>query len=589
MREFAGRLARRSRCVRGWSAGALVLAAGMIAAPSAFGTAGHFNEAPGSPIAVGEEPRNLVSGDFNGDCCADLAVAASADHSVTILLGDGHGGFVPAAGSPEPTSEPAVGIDSGDFDNDGDLDLAIASWGEGPSNVTILLGEGNGDFEPGPVYPGFGAATDLVVEDFDEDGDPDLAVVDLADAAVVVMLGDGSGGFAATPSPISVGLGPQAIAAGDLNGDAHVDLAVPNGDDGTVTLLLGDGSGGFDESLGGPLSVASSPRAIALAQLDGEPGDDIAVASSSSATVDVMLNDGSGDFVSAPGSPLTASEASYVEPVDLDGDGILDLAVAGGLDIFTFRNDGSGDFAPLNEQGEPVGISPLGIAADDYDGVGLPDLAVANFNSDDVTVLLNESGPSVAMRGRPFGGRASDDPSPSYELSSDDPEATFICRLDDGPWEVCDSPAELGPLADGEHRFRARAVDANGNVSRGHGHRRFVIDTELIDPEASIGKRQPQRGAKIKITGRAGAGEKAVGVLRARVRTGGRTYILDSARAELEPGVAQRLQATVGGAAAKRIKSAMASGRKPRVRAWLKVRDRAGNSVRVQQRLRLTS
>src|SRR5689334_23199814 len=109
----------------------------------------------GSPppgcFATGATPGNLAVADFNRDRKVDLAVVNAESANVTILLGDGKGGFAPAPGSPFPAGPHPNDIAAGDFNRDGLLDLAIANH-ETPE-VTLLLGDGKGGFAPAARSP----------------------------------------------------------------------------------------------------------------------------------------------------------------------------------------------------------------------------------------------------------------------------------------------------------------------------------------------------------------------------------------------------------------------------------------------------
>src|SRR6202011_4136467 len=165
--------------------------------------------------------------DFNADEKADLAVADLNGGNVTVLLGNGSGGFTAANGSPFAVGSFPQSLAVGDFNGDGKADLAIAN--NNSNNVTVLLGNGSGGFTTAsgrPFAAGSGPRS-VAVGDFNGDCKLDLAVANSAGANVTVLLGNGSGGFtAASGSPFAAGSGPYSVAVRDFNADGKADLAI---------------------------------------------------------------------------------------------------------------------------------------------------------------------------------------------------------------------------------------------------------------------------------------------------------------------------------------------------------------------------
>jgi hypothetical protein len=207
-----------------------------------------FAQPAGSPFSAGQGPASVAVGDFNLDGKLDLAVANAASGNVTILLGDGSGGFTQATGSPVGAGQGPAPVAVGDFNRDGKPDLAVAS----ADGVTILLGDGSGGFiEPAGSPVGTGNQTQSVaVGDFNRDGKPDLAVAS-ADG-VTILLGDGSGGFTEPAgSPVGAGNAFTAVAVGDFNRDGKPDLAVVDIDSSTGTLQLNTCTATNSPTIGG--------------------------------------------------------------------------------------------------------------------------------------------------------------------------------------------------------------------------------------------------------------------------------------------------------------------------------------------------
>ncbi len=128
----------------------------------------------------------------------------------------------------------------GDVNSDGRLDLVVAN--NNSDNVTILLGDGRGNFTPatsGPARGGSGPGA-LAIGDFNHDGHPDLAVADNRGDKVMVALGNGVGGFLPAPgAPYPAGNGPAAVVVGDFNRDGTLDVAAANSLSSDLTVLLG--------------------------------------------------------------------------------------------------------------------------------------------------------------------------------------------------------------------------------------------------------------------------------------------------------------------------------------------------------------
>jgi hypothetical protein len=353
---------------------------------------GSFLGAAGSPCAVGGGPGSVVVGDFNRDGFPDLATADFSSNNVTVLLGNGLGGFTAAPGSPFTAGTYPVSVVVGDFNGDGIQDLAAANHLD--DNVIVLLGNGSGGFTPAPSSP-FAAGAEpqsLAAGDFNRDGIQDLAIANSVSNNVTVLLGNGSGGFMpASGSPFSVGDGPYSVVVGDFNGDGIQDLATANSGSGNVTVLLGKVSGGFTMAPGSPFAAGTKPLSLGVGDFDGDGFQDLAAANFGSNDMTVLLGNGSGGFTAATGSPFTVGFApASVVVADFNGDGFQDLAAANwrSNDITVLLGSGSAGFMAMTGSPLAVGSYPSSVIVADFNGDGVEDLATANSGSDNVTVLL---------------------------------------------------------------------------------------------------------------------------------------------------------------------------------------------------------
>jgi tetratricopeptide (TPR) repeat protein len=238
---------------------------------------GLFTEAPGSPFAVGNNPRSVIVADFDGDGFLDLAVANQGDNSISLFHGNGDGTFTQFPSSPfkltntSTISETApVAMASANFrnqvnsiNNSGEVDLAVVN--QGSNNVSILLST----VSKNPIT-----------------GNLNVTLTE------------------ASNSPIAVGTTPVAIATGDLNADGVPDLGVVNQGNssvsGSVSILLGSSNldGTFTPATGSPLATATTPAGIVIASFANGPVPDIAVTNQGSSTLGVYLGLGGGTFAS---------------------------------------------------------------------------------------------------------------------------------------------------------------------------------------------------------------------------------------------------------------------------------------------------
>jgi hypothetical protein len=226
----------------------------------------------------------VAVGDFNGDGKLDLAVANASSNNVSVLLGNGTGGF--GAATNYAVGAPPHSVAVGDFNGDGTLDLAVGN--NGSNNVSVLLGNGTGGFGTATNYAAGSSPHSVAVGDFNGDGKPDLAVANQNSNNVSVLLGNGNGTFGPAIN-YAVVTTPESVAVGDFNGDGKPDLAVANGGSGvSVSVLLGNGDGTFGAAT--DYAVGTRPVSVAVGDFNGDGGPDLAVANFYSNNVSVLLN-----------------------------------------------------------------------------------------------------------------------------------------------------------------------------------------------------------------------------------------------------------------------------------------------------------
>ena len=384
-------LSRFRALVFGTVAAAFALALPAVAAaePGTFGSAGEFQ--------VGNTGYDLAVGDFDGDDTLDVAVPNANGSNVSVLLGDGDGTFTEADESPIATNGSPLGADTGDLDGDGDDDLVVTEGAT--STLRVLLSDGDGTFTvAGTPVPTGADPREVVIGKFTNDAFLDAAVVnadyDESAGSVTVLLGNGTGALtAAASSPEAAGDNASNLAAGDFNADGKEDLAVSNTGGDTVSILLGSDSGDFASPAAPTVASGGGPDGIAAAPLDSTAGTDLAVVNVFADNTSVLLGNNLGAFAAAPSSPEVQGD-NDVTAADFDGDDDVDLATPEGdnISVAILLNDGSADFS-LSPQGP---VSSLGlvarVAAADLDNDGDQDLLVGGGNGGyyAVTSLLND-------------------------------------------------------------------------------------------------------------------------------------------------------------------------------------------------------
>jgi hypothetical protein len=352
---------------------------------------------PAVPYDTPAYPYAVTVGDFNGDGRPDLAAIDSGeDYSTTtggvsVLLGNGDGTF----GAPRlfPAGQFPQSLAAGDLDGDGDLDLVVTNYAGG--DLSVLRGNGDGTFLPPVNYDTLVYPLALVLADLDRDGDLDVVAGGLFGTSVLLNHGDGTLGAAQVVEPGSNLT--RSLAAADFNGDGNPDIAAmeldcfPDGSTNCARVWLGDGGGGLT------LSFAYAPAwvlsAVAAGDFDGDGHPDLAVSGwdSSSPFVAVLLGDRDGTFREAaphrPGvSPI------FVMAADLNVDGATDLVIAeyGGEAVGVSLGNGDGTFRRAGTH--RVADSPYWAAAGFFDGDSYPDLAVASVYGVGgvLSVLIND-------------------------------------------------------------------------------------------------------------------------------------------------------------------------------------------------------
>jgi hypothetical protein len=455
---------------------------------------------PPTTVAVGDEPRGIAAADLVGDDALDLLVVHFTSRDLRVLEGNGDGTFSPDA--TYPLGGDAEDVATADLDDDGDEDAVVAV---DLQPVQVLLNDGTGALSASDAGGHAFGASGVAIGDLDGDGNLDIAVASSRDFTAHVLLGAGDGTFTAGETVPTSG-SPRRVALGDVDGDGDLDLATADFESSSATIGRNHGDGHF-----APVSsvrVGSQPMSIAAGDLNGDGRDELVTANSHA----VGSANGSWSVVSVDGGGYSVREtdgprhAIGVVLARLNADALLDAVLASG-DFCRPRgcfipgkatillNSGGGRLGGYGvyRTGRDVpatgpcifGFDPdrkRSVSAGDLNGDGRPDLAVANCESNDVTLLLNDGFSEFA----PGGSFAPDTGNPAAiaggDLDGDSDrdlvvayDASFVSvHLNTGAASFPGTPTRLGQAL---RRPFVGVEDMNGD-----GDADIVVGAQVVTP-----------------------------------------------------------------------------------------------------------
>jgi hypothetical protein len=403
--------------------------------------------APMTVYNVSSEPTGVAVGDYTANGVPDIV---SLGTNISLLPGNGDGTFQDSYETFEGSEGPPYRITSGDLTGSG-LDSIVASVYRG-DGVSVMVNNGHGGFDA-PVFYSTGPQTQpqgVALADLSGNGILDLVVTDTYSNAISVFIGNGDGTFQAPVTYASAGTFPDNVAIGDVFGNGKLDVVVLD-DSNDISVFPGNGDGtlgkpvAYKDGLNGSYPLPSG--GIVLADLNGDGKLDVAVDGPEGAGVNMLLNNGDGtfgapvnlvrgwdwglaagdltgngriDLVATTTTNLEEAEVllnngdgtfsvhtyltNYLPGVELGGVAIADFDGDGNPDLVLGSNSSQVEFMQGNGDGTfqtPVlidsGASPRQLTLGNFDGGGLPEVALANSISTEVTVL-ESGGNSAAVR-----------------------------------------------------------------------------------------------------------------------------------------------------------------------------------------------
>ena len=346
---------------------------------------------PSQP-AAGVAGTPLATADFNGDGIPDVISgtsptggSSSVNQTLSVYLGKGDGTFILKS----TVNLPAGQAVTGDFNHDGNLDIALSS-GAG-NTVSLLLGNGDGTFAIKSTTPVPGGIGTLLVGDFDRDGLLDLATGSTTThsnptaytGTLTVLLGAGDGTFTAVQTATSVGA--ASLATADFNGDAIPDLVAGDFFAQTASVFLGKGDGTFTLKSTNTIQNAQNAASFAAADYNNDGIADIASLDFYNNSATILLGKGDGTFTQGASlsDPTAVGEpnAFNIACGDFNQDGIADLAITADDGVSLYLGAGDGTFTmsaravPQTVATESQGHEDFGLLLADFNGDGLLDVA----------------------------------------------------------------------------------------------------------------------------------------------------------------------------------------------------------------------
>ena len=396
----------------------------------------------------------IALADVDGDGKIEVSASKPTENTIglhrnTANVGTINSGTFSSAINFSSSSTP-VFIVYGDLDNDGKLDMVTVN--ESINRINVYRNTStNGSISSGSFASPIGFFVSsfpkaVAIGDLDNDGKQDLVVTNSFSLTIsilrnITVAGSFESGSFENPVNINTANSPRQVAINDIDGDGKLDVVVTNYSSTSVSVFRNTATSGTINSSSFATRVdfttGTNPNGLCVADFNGDSKPDIAVANYGSNTISIFRNTASSGTINSGSFATkvdfaTATNPQSIAAADISGDGKVDIAVTnyGSNSVSVFQNTSSSGSITTGSFNAKVdfatGTNPSSIAIGDVDGDGKQDLAIANANSTNFSILRNNVDAAV-WNGTSW-STAPSSTTDAFIESSTVPSSSFTCN-----------------------------------------------------------------------------------------------------------------------------------------------------------------